>query len=125
MQLDTSAIEGMIKLDPQFVSTPADFAAEVLDPVKEFVSALTSESLRSRLLNSLSQLTRASASKYLAKMERDGRVTSAQVRAWKKVRNQVAHGNLFEPWADHEEYKKLVAMIELFYRLTALRIGYS
>ena len=54
-----------------------------------------------------------------------GCITRAQLDAWKKVRNQVAHGNLFEPWGTREEHEQLIALVELFYKLTALRIGFD
>jgi hypothetical protein len=57
-------------------------------------------------------------------MQRDGRISKSQLEAWKKVRNQVAHGNLFEPWGTREEHERLVSLIELFYCLTGVRIGY-
>lgn len=119
-----SAIEGLVKLDPGFVSTPPDFTAEELASVREMISGLEDTALRDRLKNSVGLLGRASAVKYLAQMQRDGRISRAQFGAWKEVRNQVAHGNLFEPWGTREEHERLVSLIELFYRLTSVRIGH-
>jgi len=119
-----SAVEGLVKLDPTFTSTPPDFTTEELAPAHKAISTLEQAALRDRLKNSVSLLSRASVAKYLAQMERDGRITKAQLEAWRKVRNQVAHGNLFEPWGTREEHERLVRLIELFYRLTSVRIGY-
>jgi hypothetical protein len=119
-----SAIEGLVKLDPGFASTPSDFTADELASAQKPVSELRHGALRDRLKNSVALLSRASAAKYLSQMERDGRITKAQLDAWKKVRNQVAHGNLFEAWGTREEHERLVSLIELFYRLTSVRIGY-
>lgn len=119
-----SAIEGLVKLDPSFGATPADFTAQELEPAKRAISRLTPETLRNRLSNSLAHSTQPSPGKYLTELQRDGKISAAQVTAWKKIRNQVTHGNLFEPWGSREEHDHLVELLRLFYRLTALRIGY-
>ena len=119
-----SAVEGLVKLDPGFASTPPDFTAEELAPAQKVICELDHDALRNRLMNSVALLGRASVAKYLSQMQRDGRISESQLGAWKKVRNQVAHGNLFEPWGTREEYERLVSLIELFYRLTTVRIGY-
>lgn len=119
-----SAIEGLVKLDPGFSSTPPDFTAEELAPAHKVISEIESNALRERLKNSVALLGRASIAKYLSQMQRDDRITKSQLDAWKKVRNQVAHGNLFEPWGTREEHERLVDLIQLFYRLTSVRIGY-
>lgn len=120
-----SAIEGLIKLDPAFASVPADFTDTELEPIRTFAATVSSERLGGRLKGWLSTLHQPSASRYLAKLEQDGGITRVQLEAWRNVRNQVAHGNLFEPWGTPEEHMQLVALVELFYRLTALRIGYA
>lgn len=119
-----SAIEGLVKLDPAFTTAPADFTSEDLEPLKTFASTISPGHLSERFKNWLASLHHPSAARYLARLTDDGLVTSVQLNAWKKVRNQVAHGNLFEPWGTPEKHKQLVALINLFYRLTALRIGY-
>jgi hypothetical protein len=119
-----SAIEGLVKLDREFASTQPDFSAEELRAAREMIAELKPAALRDRLKNSVSFLGQASVAKYLAQMERNGHISKAQLEAWKKVRNQVAHGNLFEPWGTRVEHERLVSLIELFYRLTSLRIGY-
>lgn len=120
-----SAIEGLVKLDPAFASTPADFADSDLDPLRSFSSGLPSGPLAVRLRGWISTLHQPSPARYLSRLEKEGRISRAQLEAWRKVRNQVAHGNLFEPWGTTEEHLQLVALVELFYRLTALRIGYA
>jgi len=120
-----SAIEGLIKLDPAFASAAADFASADLDPLKTFASTVSPDRLRDRLKGWLASLHQPSASRYLTQLKQEGRITDMQLDAWKKVRNQVAHGNLFEPWGTPKEHEQLVALVELFYRLTALRIGYA
>lgn len=120
-----SAIEGLIKLDPAFASVPADFTSGDLESLKKFASSVSPEPLRGRLKGWLSSLHQPSASRYLARLENDGRISRAQLFAWRKIRNQVAHGNLFEPWGTPEEHEQLVALIDLFYRITTLLIGYK
>ena len=119
-----SAVEGLVKLDPGFACTPPDFTAEELAPAQKVISEIEHNGLRDRLKNSVALFGRASVAKYLSQMQRDGRISKSQLEAWKKVRNQVAHGNLFEPWGTREEHERLVSLIELFYRLTGVRIGY-
>jgi hypothetical protein len=120
-----SAIEGLIKLDPAFASAPADFTDSDLDPLKSFASGISPEPLAARLKGWVATLHQPSPARYLSRLEKDGRISRVQLDAWRKVRNVVAHGNLFEPWGTPEEHAQLVALIELFYRLTALRIGYE
>jgi len=120
-----SAIEGLVKLDPAFESALAEFTGAELDPLKTFVATVTPERIRGRLSGWLAGLHQPSASRFLCKLQQDGRVTRAQLDAWKKVRNQVAHGNLFEPWGTREKNEQLVALVNLFYRLTAQRIGFD
>lgn len=120
-----SAIEGLIKLDPAFASTPADFTDSDLHPLRSFASSVSSEPLAVRLKGWISTLHQPSPARYLSRLQREGRISRAQLEAWRRVRNQVAHGNLFEPWGTPEERAQLVVLVELFYRLTALRIGYG
>jgi len=119
-----SAIEGIVKLDPEFESTPPDFTADELVPVECMVRALEPEALRNRLRNVVSQFGRASISKYLARLEQRGFISKSQLHAWRKIRNQVAHGNLFAPWGTLEEQEQLETLVTLFYRLTSVRIGH-
>ena len=120
-----SAIEGLVKLDPAFKTAPADFMSGDLEPLKTFASTVSPKHLSDRFKSWLATLHQPSAARYLARLKDDGLVTPEQLDAWRKVRNQVAHGNLFEPWGTPEEHQQLVALINLFYRLTALRIGYA
>lgn len=119
-----SAVEGLVKLDPGFASTPPDFTEEDLLPARDAISGVKNKALRDRLSNSIASLGRASIAKYLSRMQRDGTISKNQLEAWKKVRHAVAHGNLFEPWGTPQERERLIDLIQLFYRLTAIRIGY-
>jgi len=119
-----SAVEGLVKLGPGFASTPPDFTTEELASAQKAISEFENDALRDRLKNSVALLGQASVAKYLSQMKRDGRINKSQLDAWKKVRNQVAHGNLFEPWGTREEHERLVDLMQLFYRLTSIRIGY-
>lgn len=119
-----SAIEGLIKLDPAFASIPSDFTSEDIDPLNAYVLAASSARLGERLKSWLASLRQPSASRYLADLARDGKISRVELDAWRKVRNVVAHGNLFEPWGTPAEHERLVTLVGLFYRLTALRIGY-
>lgn len=120
-----SAIEGLIKLDPAFASAPADFTDSDLEPLKSLAAGVSPDPLAARLRGWISTLHQPSPARYLSRLEKDGRISRVQLDAWRKVRNVVAHGNLFEPWGTPEEHAQLVALVELFYRLTALRIGYG
>lgn len=120
-----SAIEGLIKLDPAFASAPADFTDADVDPLKSFASGVSPEPLAARLKGFIATLRQPSPARYLSRLEKEDRIFRVQLEAWRKVRNLVAHGNLFEPWGTTEEHAQLVALVELFYRLTALRIGYG
>lgn len=120
-----SAIEGVIKLDPAFSTAPADFTDAALDPLKRFASGVSPEPLADRLKGWIATLQQPSPARYLSRLEKEGRISRVQLDAWRKVRNVVAHGNLFEPWGTPQEHAQLVALVELFYRLTALRIGYE
>lgn len=120
-----SAIEGLIKLDPAFASAPADFTDADVDPLKSFASGVSPEPLAARLKGWITTLHQPSPARYLSRLEKEGRISRVQLEVWRKVRNVVAHGNLFEPWGTSEEHAQLVALVELFYRLTALRIGYE
>lgn len=120
-----SAVEGLVKLDPGFVSTPPDFTTEELASAQKVISELEHSALRNRLTNSVALLGHASVTKYLSQMQLDGRISKSHLAAWKKVRNQVVHGNLFEPWGSREEHERIASLIELFYRLTGVRIGYA
>lgn len=120
-----SAIEGLIKLDPAFATAPADFTDADVDPLKSFASGVSPEPLAARLKGWITTLHQPSPARYLSRLEKEGCISRVQLEAWRKVRNVVAHGNLFEPWGTSEEHAQLVALVELFYRLTALRIGYE
>jgi hypothetical protein len=120
-----SAIEGLIKLDPAFASAPADFSEADLSPLKSFASGASPAPLAARLKGWIATLHQPSPARYLSRLQKEGRISRVQLEAWRKVRNVVAHGNLFEPWGTPEEHAQLVALVELFYRLTALRIGYG
>ena len=119
-----SAIEGIVKLDPDFVSTAPEVAEDQFLRARNIVWDMENGPVRNRLLNSLSGLNRASPRQYLKNLERGGKISKSQFDAWDKVRNVVAHGNLFEPWETPEERERLTALVELFYRLTGIRIGY-
>ena len=119
-----TAVEGLVKLDPSFASTPPEFDECDLKPFAQLLSKLENEPLRKRLANFVPLLCQTSASKYLSQLNLDGKITKLQLNAWKKVRNQVAHGNLFEPWGTAKEHEQLTSLVELFYRLTTLRIGF-
>ncbi|NIC43590.1 hypothetical protein [Aquabacterium sp. A08] len=118
-----SAIEGLIKLDPAFASAPADFSDTDVAALKSFASGVSQELLATRLKGWIKTLDHPSPARYLSRLEKEGRISRAQLEAWRKVRNVVAHGNLFEPWGTSEEHAQLVALVKLFYRLTALRMG--
>lgn len=119
-----SAIEGLAKLDPGFAGAPSEYKAGDVDAAKELVAQVPSSGLRAKLLGSLSFYERPAAAKYLARLRDEGKVTKEQLGAWNNVRNKVAHGSLFEPSGGTEEHRQLVSLLELFYRLTCLRIGY-
>jgi hypothetical protein len=119
-----SAIEGIVKLDPDFASSAPEVAEDQFLRGRHLILNMEFGSVRNRLLNSLSGLNQASPRQYLKGLEKDGKITKPQFDAWDKVRNVVAHGNLFEPWETPEERKRLTALLELFYRLTGIRIGY-
>lgn len=106
-----SAVEGLVKLDSGFASSPPDFSAEELASAQKAISGIENNALRDRLKNSVESLRRASIAKYLSQLQRDGRIDKPQLDAWKKVRNQVAHGNLFEPWGTPAERERLVSLI--------------
>lgn len=119
-----SAIEGIIRLDPSFKATPSEFSASELTSAKEAVEQVSPLSLRSRITDSIAKMSQASPAAYLTALATRGLLTQEQLQAWKKVRNPVAHGNLFEPWGTEQEDQQLIRLVELFYRLTSLRIGY-
>lgn len=119
-----SAIEGIVKLGPDFAATLPDFSAEDVSPVEEFVERLKPISLRSRIGSMVAKLREPSVAKYLSKLVAVGCVDTDHVAAWKQIRNRVTHGNLFEPWGTEDEDAQLVKLVELLYGLTALRIGY-
>lgn len=119
-----SAIEGIVKLDPDFGSAAPEVAEAQLLRARNLALGLEIGPVRNRLLNSLNGLSQASPRQYLKDLEKCGKITKSQFDAWDKVRNVVAHGNLFEPWETPEERKRLTALVELFYRLTGIRIGY-
>ncbi|MBX3625035.1 MAG: hypothetical protein KF892_08500 [Rhizobacter sp.] len=119
-----SAIEGVIKLDPGFKDTPAEFAAGELESTRKLIAELSPPAVRSRLNGAVAGMAQASPARYLADRSARGLISQDQIAAWKNVRNRVAHGNLFEPWGTEQEHTELVQLIELFYRLTSLRIGY-
>jgi hypothetical protein len=54
-----------------------------------------------------------------------GLVSKGAVAAWNRLRNKVAHGNLFDPWGTEKEHSDLKELLELFYSLTAAAIGYE
>jgi hypothetical protein len=119
-----SAIEGIAKLGKDFLSTPPEFEPATVEPITQFVDAITLEALRSRLTSIITPLQRPSVVRYLSSLIAAGVVNDKQVAAWKYIRHRVAHGNLFEPWSTEEGDQRLRTLIELLYRLTAAQIGY-
>jgi hypothetical protein len=45
-------------------------------------------------------------------------VSSAQVAAWEKIRNAVAHGSLLSPYSNEEEDEQLMALAAMMHALT-------
>lgn len=117
------AVEGLVLMDPAFKHIPADFTAQEIQQAKSVVRSLPNSAMVTRLLNSLGQMKRASALRYLMRQQEMGNITSDQVQAWKDLRNRLVHGTLFAPWTPQEDRDKLRALSTLFYRLTALRVN--
>lgn len=120
-----SAIEGIVKMGSDFEKTSPDFTEGDLFPVTQFLAKLTPADLRSRLSSMTSLLRRPSVARYLAQLSNAGQLDTGHVSAWKNIRNRVAHGNLFEPWGTEADDTQLMKLVELLYRLTAIRIGYT
>lgn len=118
-----SAIEGLVKLDPDFAAAPADFTDEQVAAARHVLGQLKPEGLRSRLLSSLGYMSSPSPAKYLSRLHQGGQISKEQLEAWKEVRNRVAHGRLFEPWGTEEENRQLEELVRLFYKLTCHRIA--
>ena len=119
-----SAIEGIVRLGLDFKATLSEFSAEEVSPVERFLKELKLDSLRDKLNSMVAQLGKPSVARYLSNLAAVGHVDKDHVAAWKRIRNRVAHGNLFEPWGTQDEDAQLVKLVELLYRLTALRIVY-
>ena len=120
-----SAVEGIVKMGSDFAKTPPDFAEGDLSPVTKFLSNLTPVDLRSRLSSMTSSLRRPSVARYLTQLSATGQLDTEHVSAWKNIRNRVAHGNLFEPWGTEADDIQLMKLVELLYRLTAIRVGHT
>lgn len=120
-----SAIEGIVKLGTDFSETPSDFTKEDILPVKQFLAELNPVELRRRLCSMIARLQEPSVGQYLSRLVTSGQLDFEHVAAWKAIRNRVAHGNLFEPWGTEADDIKLTKLIELLYRLTAFRVGYT
>lgn len=120
-----SAIEGIVKLGADFSETPSDFTAEDILPVKKFLAKLNPIELRSQLCSKIAGLQKPSVAGYLSRLVTSGQLDFEHVMAWKAIRNRVAHGNLFEPWGSEADDINLTKLIELLYRLTAFRVGYT
>lgn len=120
-----SAVEGIVKMGRDFEKTPPDFTESDLSPVTQFLAKLMPTDLRSRLSSMTSSLRRPSPVRYLAQLSAAGQLDTEHVSAWKNIRNRVAHGNLFEPWGTEDDDVQLMKLVELLYRLTAIRIGYT
>lgn len=61
----------------------------------------------------------------VAQLKASGLLDEEHISAWKRIRNRVTHGNLFEPWGTQADDIQLIKLVELLYRLTAIRIGYT
>ncbi|OYY82052.1 MAG: hypothetical protein B7Y33_00585 [Hydrogenophilales bacterium 16-62-9] len=120
-----SAIEGVVKLGADFSKTPSDFTMEDISPVKQFLAKLNPVELRGRLGSMVARLQEPSVARYLSRLVTSGQLDSEHIEAWNAIRNRVAHGNLFEPWGTEADDIKLTKLIELLYRLTAFRVGYT
>ncbi len=72
-----------------------------------------------------SSLRRPSVARYLTQLSATGQLDTEHVSAWKNIRNRVAHGNLFEPWGTEADDIQLMKLVELLYRLTAIRVGHT
>lgn len=119
-----SAIEGIVKLGPELAKTETDFTKEEISQAISYLTDLQPKKLRDRLCSMTAQLQRPSPVRYLSTLMKDNVITFDQLDAWNKIRNRVAHGNLFEPWGTEISDTQLTNLIKLLYCLTAIRIGY-
>jgi hypothetical protein len=90
-----------------------------LKSIEKTVSAWKGdEQLRSRVLYSISLLSRKNVAAFLRDLVKRGAIERRHKDAWGKVRNNVMHGNLVMPWSNQEEDENIIALTELVHTLT-------
>jgi hypothetical protein len=120
-----SAVEGALKLLPDFSKVQPEVSKEELTPVAALLPTFTDKRVRKYVERFVEYVPKPSAGGYLRRQQKAGVIDKGSVDAWQEVRHRVMHGNLFEPWSEENQDARLRLLIKLFYDITAHAIGYS
>lgn len=76
--------------------------------------------LKDRAKRAVGYATELTAIKRLRLLAKQKKVAAHEVRAWEKVRNKVAHGNIFSPFSSEENDQLIISLMSLFRRIAGL-----
>lgn len=124
-----SAVEGGLNL--LFPSSSTDENANLieLEDLKGHIdnwaghptsSEASIASLKDRAKGAVSYTAEMTAIKRLRRLAGEKKVTIAEVKAWEKVRNKVAHGHIFSPFSSEENDQLILNLMSLFRRIAGL-----
>jgi hypothetical protein len=76
--------------------------------------------LKGRAKRAVGYAIELTAIKRLRLLAKQKKVAAHEIRAWEKVRNTVAHGNIFSPFSSKENDELIVSLMSLFRRIAGL-----
>lgn len=121
-----TAIESLLKETNEAAPNFTDEEQEWIEKAKKFIKSWDGPTkLGNRLLGLFGILNQPSANKALRSLGSDGVIAARQAKAWKKLRNKVAHGDPLTDTSVEELVSLCDAVLVLFYHLVFHRTGYE
>lgn len=115
-----SSVEGLVGMLIPKGAKRADANVTDIEALVNHIKAWpgSDERLRQSAINAAHRTAEATPRFVLNELRKLGLVTSAEVKAWEKVRNAVMHGSLVSPYSSEEDDSLLLALASLMRALT-------
>ncbi|MDB5575698.1 MAG: hypothetical protein JWR80_874 [Bradyrhizobium sp.] len=123
-----SSIEGVIRMIAPRGSRRGDADDDAIAAISAHIEAWTdtdparkkdvAAQLRRTAIGAVQRSREASPRYVLNHLRKGGAVTSFQIAAWERIRNEVMHGNLVSPYSSQEDDALLLALAGLLHALT-------
>lgn len=113
-----SVVEGIAKMMFSEAERKSDWPEADIASLKQAVTDWKgNDNLRSVVINYVGGFKTKGVAKTLTPLVDDGTITSEQIFAWTKIRNNAMHGVMVLPWSDEEQDRRIFSLIELTHRL--------